>query len=57
MSFDASKPYNALPLLLPKAKLETPPALKACIDARAALAELKAPGCQNIDLIHLCGLA
>ena len=33
---------NALPLLPPRAKLEIPPTLKACIAARAALAELKA---------------
>ena len=44
MSFDAGHPFNALPLLPPKAKLETTPALKACIAARAALAELKALG-------------
>ena len=34
MSFDAGHPFNALPLLPPKAKLETTPALKACIAAR-----------------------
>jgi Fic family protein len=44
MSFNAAHPYNALPPLPPKAKLETTPALKACIVARAALAELKALG-------------
>ena len=44
MSFEAGQPFNALPLLPPRAKLETPQALKACIGARAALAELKALG-------------
>ena len=44
MSFDADRPFNALPLLPPRAKLETAPALKACIAARAALAELNALG-------------
>jgi hypothetical protein len=41
MSFDAARPYNALPPLPPKAKLETTPALKACIVARAAPALLR----------------
>ena len=44
VSFDASRPFNALPNLPPKAKLETTGALKACIAARTALAELKALG-------------
>lgn len=35
------KPYNDLPLLPPKADIETRSVLKACIEARAALAELK----------------
>src|ERR1035437_3724453 len=35
------QPYNALPLLPPKAELETKAVLKQCIPARAALAELK----------------
>lgn len=35
------QPYNALPLLPPKADLETKAILKQCILARAALAELK----------------
>ena len=39
--FDPSRPYNALPLLPPGAELETRTTLKACIEARAALAELK----------------
>ena len=44
VGFEATQPFNALPLLPPRAKLETPQALKACIGARAALAELKALG-------------
>lgn len=44
MSFDPLKPYNDLPLLPPAADLETRPLLKACIEARVALAELKAAG-------------
>ena len=39
--FDPSRPHNALPLLPPGAELETRTTLKACIEARAALAELK----------------
>lgn len=35
------KPYNALPLLPPPTNLESHAILKACIPARAALAELK----------------
>lgn len=35
------QPYNDLPLLPPAVDLETRPVLKACITARAALAELK----------------
>jgi Fic family protein len=37
----AEKPYNDIPLLPPKVDLETKPILKQCIQARAALAELK----------------
>lgn len=44
MVFDPSKPYNDLPLLPPKADIETRAVLKACIEARAALAELKQAG-------------
>jgi SNF2 family DNA or RNA helicase len=44
MSFDPAKPYNDLPLLPPKADIETRAILKACIEARAALAELKQAG-------------
>lgn len=43
-AFDPLKPYNGLPLLPPKAELETKAVLKACVAARAALAELKASG-------------
>jgi len=46
--FDASKPYNDLPLLPPPIELiETTEILKKCIDARVAVAELK----QAADLI------
>jgi Fic family protein len=44
MSFDPQRPYNDLPLLPPTTVVETVPVLKACIEARAALAELKATG-------------
>lgn len=44
MQFDPAKPYNDLPLLPPKADLETRTLLKGCIEARAALAELKLAG-------------
>jgi Fic family protein len=40
--FDPAKPFNALPKLPPRADLETRTVLKACIGARAALAELNA---------------
>src|ERR1044072_4381634 len=40
-SWRADKPYNAIPLLPPKADLDTKAILKQCIRARAALAELK----------------
>ncbi|MFZ5762575.1 MAG: protein adenylyltransferase Fic [Thermodesulfobacteriota bacterium] len=40
-SWNPGQPYNALPLLPPKADLETKAVLKQCITARAALAELK----------------
>ena len=42
--FAPEKPYDSLPRLPPKADLETRPILKACIEARAALAELKQAG-------------
>src|SRR5215471_14559184 len=38
------EPFNTLPLLPPKADLETKTILKQCIRARAALAELKGAG-------------
>ena len=44
MNFDARHPFNELPPLPPAGTLETVPVLKACIGARAALAELKAVG-------------
>src|SRR5690625_7710670 len=44
MSFDPRKPWNDLPDLPPAADIESKPLLKACIEARAALAELKSVG-------------
>lgn len=44
MDFSPSEPYNDLPPLPPKAELETRAVLKLCIEARAALAELKQLG-------------
>ncbi|MGA5656598.1 protein adenylyltransferase Fic [Rahnella contaminans] len=45
MKWDPEKPYNYLPLLPPDhSQVETMPVLKACITARAALAELKQAG-------------
>src|ERR1039457_4410043 len=44
MSCDPHRPFNDLPLLPPARSLEPVPVLKACIRARAALAELKAVG-------------
>lgn len=41
MSFDPNKPYNDLPLLPPKAELDTKAVLKKSISANKALAELK----------------
>ncbi len=43
-SFNPQEPYNNLPQLPPNAVLETTAILKACITARAALAELKQAG-------------
>lgn len=40
-SWRPDKPYNEIPLLPPKVDLETKTILKQCIQARAALAELK----------------
>lgn len=42
--FNPLQPYNNLPLLPPNTVLETTAILKACITARAALAELKQAG-------------
>ncbi len=44
MSFDPRRPYDELPDLPPPADIETKALLKACIEARAALAELKSVG-------------
>jgi Fic family protein len=44
MAFDVAKPYNTLPPLPPAADIESRAILKACIEARAALAELKQAG-------------
>ena len=43
----AAKPHNSLPPLPPASDMESRAVLKACINARAALAELK----QAADLI------
>lgn len=42
--WQANKPHNHLPLLPPTGELESRQVLKACIQARAALAELKQAG-------------
>ena len=42
--FDPTRPYDDLPRLPPATDVETRAILKACIDARAALAELKVAG-------------
>jgi Fic family protein len=44
MSFDPLQPYTDLPDLPPAVDVESKTVLKACIDARAALAELKSAG-------------
>lgn len=44
MKFRVDQPYNDLPPLPPGVEIETKPILKACIEARAALAELKGAG-------------
>lgn len=44
MPFDPTRPYNDLPPLPPSEDVETRAVLKACIGARAALAELKVSG-------------
>lgn len=42
--FDPARAYNNLPLLPPRKDVESRSVLKACIEARAALAELKQAG-------------
>ncbi len=44
MTWQPDRPYNQIPLLPPTVDLETTKTLKACIPARAALAELKQAG-------------
>jgi len=44
MSFDPERPFNDLPLLPPKAEIETKATLKKAISANKALAELKGMG-------------
>ncbi len=44
MSFDPARPFNDLPGLPPATDIETKPVLRACIKARAAIAELKVSG-------------
>ncbi|MGV0820465.1 protein adenylyltransferase Fic [Martelella sp. AMO21009] len=44
MSFQPDTPYNALPPLPPREDVESKAVLKACINARAALAELRVSG-------------
>jgi Fic family protein len=44
MPFDPQEPYNSLPELPPVADIESKSLLKACIEARAALAALKSTG-------------
>jgi len=44
MIFNPHRPYNDLPLLPPAQELETRAVLKACVEARAAIAELKQAG-------------
>lgn len=44
MPFRPDRPYNDLPPLSPREDVETKAVLKACIEARAALAELRVSG-------------
>ena len=44
MSFDPNRPYNDLPPLPPGTEIESKAILRACIGARAAIAELKIAG-------------
>jgi Fic family protein len=41
MDFNPTRPYNDLPDLPPAVEIETKPVLKACVEARAALAALR----------------
>jgi Fic family protein len=43
-TFDVARPYNDLPLLPPPDEVESRAVLRACIEARAAVAELKQAG-------------
>jgi Fic family protein len=59
MTNDPLKPYNALPLLPPAQDVESKAVLKACVGARAALAELRTAGQLIPDqrvLIHIIPL-
>jgi Fic family protein len=53
MGFDPNTPYNDLPDLPPRVELETRAVLKACIEARARLAELNAEAARlpNPDIL------
>jgi Fic family protein len=56
---DPKKPYNDLPLLPPSRDVESKAVLKACVNARAALAELRTAGQLIPDqrvLIHIIPL-
>lgn len=44
MAFVPARPFNALPSLPPKQEVETKAVFRSCIEARAALAELKVAG-------------
>jgi Fic family protein len=44
MTFDPTQPFNDLPSLPPAGETETRRTLKACVEARAALAELRGTG-------------
>lgn len=44
MPIDTQRPFNDLPELPPPGEIETRAVLKACVDARAAVAEVKAAG-------------
>ena len=44
MTFRPDKPFDDLPPLPPATDVESRPILKACIEARAALAQLKIAG-------------